>query len=118
MTDLESPTNDALWASRSSGQLDGCAELRHGGRLVFEIDMSQRLPAGVADDEAGVRFLDGPGRREAAGFAIGWLASSLRSGALAPRDDFCSIHAHSVCSFNVENLQAPSWISVNREGSI
>ena len=47
-----------------------------------------------------------------------WLASSLRRGALAPRGDFWSIHAHSVCSFNVENLQAPSWISVNREGSI
>jgi hypothetical protein len=30
-------------------------------RLVLEIDVSERLPVGVADDEAGVRFLGEPG---------------------------------------------------------
>jgi hypothetical protein len=35
-------------------------------RLLLEIDVGERLPVGVADDEAGVGLLDGPGRREAA----------------------------------------------------
>jgi hypothetical protein len=35
--------------------------------LLLEIDVGQRLPVGVADDEAGGILLDGPGRREAAG---------------------------------------------------
>ena len=35
-------------------------------RLVLEIDVGERLPIGVADDEAGVGLLGGPGRREAA----------------------------------------------------
>ena len=35
-------------------------------RLVLEIDVGQRLPVGVTDDEAGLGLLDGPGRREAA----------------------------------------------------
>ena len=39
---------------------------RAPSRLVLEIDIGQRLPAGVADGETGVGFLDGPGRREAA----------------------------------------------------
>ena len=34
--------------------------------LLLEIEVGQRLPVGVADDEAGVGLLDGPGRREAA----------------------------------------------------
>ena len=34
---------------------------------VLEIDVGQRLPVGVADDEAGVGFIDGPRRWEAAG---------------------------------------------------
>ena len=34
--------------------------------LLLAIDVSERLPVGVADDEAGVGFLDGPGRREVA----------------------------------------------------
>ena len=34
--------------------------------LLLEIDVGERLPVGVADDEAGVGFLDGPGRREVA----------------------------------------------------
>jgi hypothetical protein len=32
-------------------------------RLLLEIDVGERLPVGVADDEARVGFLDGPGRR-------------------------------------------------------
>jgi hypothetical protein len=36
-------------------------------RLVLEIDIGKRLSVGVADNEAGVLFLDGLGRREAAG---------------------------------------------------
>ena len=35
-------------------------------RLLPLIDVGERLPVGVADDEAGVGFLGGPGRREAA----------------------------------------------------
>ena len=31
--------------------------------LLLEIDVGERLPVGVADDEAGVRLLDGPGRQ-------------------------------------------------------
>ena len=40
---------------------------RPSARFILEIDVSER-PVGVADDEAGVGLLDGPGRREAAGF--------------------------------------------------
>ena len=36
-------------------------------RLLLKIDVSQRLPVGVADDIAGLSLLDRPGRREAAG---------------------------------------------------
>ena len=39
---------------------------RSAAGLIFEIDVGERLPVGVADDEAGVGLLDGPGRREAA----------------------------------------------------
>ena len=35
-------------------------------RLLIEIDVGERLPVGVADDEAGVRLFGGPRRREAA----------------------------------------------------
>ena len=38
---------------------------RPPSRLLLEIDVGERLPVGVADDEAGVGLLDGPGRREA-----------------------------------------------------
>ena len=31
--------------------------------LILEIHVGERLPVGVADDEGGVGFLDGPGRR-------------------------------------------------------
>jgi hypothetical protein len=43
-------------------------------RLLLEIDVGERLPVGVADDEAGVGLLDGPGRREAA-LHLGFPAS-------------------------------------------
>jgi hypothetical protein len=33
-------------------------------RLIFEVGIGQRLPLAVANDEAGVCFLNGPGRRE------------------------------------------------------
>jgi hypothetical protein len=36
-------------------------------RLILEIDVRERLPVGVADNETGVGLLGGPGRREAAG---------------------------------------------------
>jgi hypothetical protein len=35
--------------------------------LILEVDVGERLPVGVADDEADVDFLNGPGRRESAG---------------------------------------------------
>jgi hypothetical protein len=35
-------------------------------RLLLAIDVGERLPAGVADDETGLLLLDRPGRREAA----------------------------------------------------
>ena len=39
---------------------------RPSARLIFEIHVGHRLSVGVADDEAGVGFLGGPERREAA----------------------------------------------------
>jgi hypothetical protein len=39
---------------------------RSPSRLVLEIDVGECLPIVVADDEARVGLLDGPGRREAA----------------------------------------------------
>jgi len=48
-----------------------CQLRRAPPQLLLEIDIGERLPVGVADDEApsiqlGVGFLDGPRRREAA----------------------------------------------------
>jgi hypothetical protein len=40
-------------------------------RLLLEIDAGERLPVAVADDEAGVRFFDDPGRR-GSGAAEAW----------------------------------------------
>ena len=54
---------------RSSSRFDDfeCyGRSRAVARLLFEIDVSERLPVGVADDEAGFGFLGGPGGREAA----------------------------------------------------
>jgi hypothetical protein len=56
---------------------------RPPSRLLLAIDVSERLPVGVADDEAGVGLLDGPGRREAARHGCGpglYAAASPRSG--------------------------------------
>jgi hypothetical protein len=36
---------------------------RPSARFIFEIHVGQRLPVGVADDEAGVGLLGGPGRQ-------------------------------------------------------
>jgi len=38
---------------------------RSPSRLVLEIDIRERLPVVIADDETRGLFLDGPGRREA-----------------------------------------------------
>ena len=43
---------------------------RASTRLILEVDVDQRLPVGVADDEAGVGLLDGLGRRKAAEFVL------------------------------------------------
>jgi hypothetical protein len=50
----------------SSGSLAMFAAMRHASSRVIEVGVGQRLPLAVADDEAGVRLLDGLGRREAA----------------------------------------------------
>jgi hypothetical protein len=39
---------------------------RAPSRLLLEVDVGERLPVGVADNEADVGLLDGPGRRKAA----------------------------------------------------
>ena len=52
--------------------------------FILAIDVGERLPISVADDEAGVGLLDGPGRREAArrrrGATIAKGCSHLRGG--------------------------------------
>jgi hypothetical protein len=58
--------------------------------LLLEIDVGERLPAGVADDETGVRLLDGPGRgkRRGSGMAsdghASWRGGSARAGPSLP----------------------------------
>ena len=39
---------------------------RRPGPPILEVDAGERLPVVMADDEAGVGLLDGPGRREGA----------------------------------------------------
>jgi hypothetical protein len=56
---------------------------RSPSRLILEIDVRERLPVGVADDEAGVGLLDGPGRREAARRATWWMLSGYLQTAQA-----------------------------------
>ena len=56
---------------------------RTPSRLLFEIDVGERLPVGVADDEAGVGFLDGPGRLGMRG-----LRWNLRRSFLGRREAF------------------------------
>jgi hypothetical protein len=48
-----------LWAAGSTSVTNGPPS-----RLVLEIGVGQRLPVVIADDEAGVRLLGRPGRRE------------------------------------------------------
>jgi hypothetical protein len=59
---------------RASSRVIWCAAERRP-RLLLEIDVGERLPIGIADDEAspiqlGVGLVDGPGRREAGGERI------------------------------------------------
>ena len=49
---------------RASSRVSRCAAERRPGSSSKHV--GERLPVGVADDEASVRFLDGPGQREAA----------------------------------------------------
>jgi hypothetical protein len=53
--------------TRASAHATAAPGRRPPARLLLEVHVGARLPVGVADDEAGVRLLDGPGRREAAG---------------------------------------------------
>jgi hypothetical protein len=47
---------------RASSRVSSLAAARRA-RLLLEIDVGERLPGRIADDEAGVRRLDGLGRR-------------------------------------------------------
>ena len=76
------------------GDVDGDAPrlvARHQSRrrspagLLLEIDVSQRLAGVILHDEAGVRFLDGPRRREAAGGHVGLVDRPL-VGIIAGRE--------------------------------
>ena len=83
----------AMFASirRASSRVSSFAA-RTPARLILEIDIGQFLPGVVLHDEAGVHFLDGPGRREAgAGIGgshtgkrrlIGVAPTTIRSGRL------------------------------------
>jgi hypothetical protein len=50
---------------RASSRVRRCAAERRS-KLSLEIDVGERLPVGVADDEAGLLLVDQPGRRDAA----------------------------------------------------
>ena len=51
----------------ASGAFASADLVRQGrGRLILEIDISERLAVVVADNKTGVLFHDGPWRREAA----------------------------------------------------
>jgi hypothetical protein len=49
---------------------------RRGGRLVFAVHVGQRLPAGIADDEEGVRRWEAAGR----GHALVAVRPQFRAG--------------------------------------
>src|SRR4029077_2921287 len=68
-----------------AGEQLGC---RASARLLLEIDVGNRLPVGVADDEAGVGLLDGPGRREA---ALGHGLLEYRRRPSAPVIGICQV---------------------------
>jgi hypothetical protein len=63
---------EALRACRAGEQLGRGAP----SRLPLEIGVGERLPLVIADDEAGVRLLGGPGRREAAGLRHGSVVTA------------------------------------------
>jgi TPR repeat protein len=61
------PRNElAMISTRGSDAAVAAPTPRAPPRLLLEINIGKPLPVGVADDEASVRPLDGPGRREAA----------------------------------------------------
>jgi hypothetical protein len=51
---------------RASSRVSSLAAERRPGSSSIEIDVGERLPVGVADDETGVCLFGDPGRREAA----------------------------------------------------
>ena len=119
---------DSIGFSRNPSSGDDVGEQQRGEQNTAHL-MTNRELVGVVlsgggpqalgalrDSEKGVRFPDDPRRREAAG--CGGSASSLRGGALTPSANLCRLHAHAVRLLYEQNLQAPTWISVNREGSI
>jgi hypothetical protein len=55
-------------------------------RLILEINITDRLPIAVADDETRIGLFDDPRRREAARFWHGWMIARLHpvSGASKP----------------------------------
>ena len=69
-----------------------CSGVPSADRLFLEIAEGERLPVGVADDEAFFGFRDCPGRREAASPDHGWInyygqfyRAQLRSNSAAYR---------------------------------
>ena len=56
----------AMVGGDAAGFLVGEMHHRSPAGLLLEIDVSQRHASATLDDEAGVRFLHGPRRREAA----------------------------------------------------
>jgi hypothetical protein len=61
-----------LAATRRASSLVSSLLTASGGTptgLILEIDVSERLPVGVADNEAGIGLLDGPGRSVGTGGA-------------------------------------------------
>jgi hypothetical protein len=52
---------------------------RATARLHLEVDVGERLPAGFADDEAGLLLVDRPARREAAAGCRALTGPTIRS---------------------------------------
>ena len=51
---------------RASSRVRRCAATR-SSRLLLDVDVGQRVPVVIADDETGIGLFGGPRRREAAG---------------------------------------------------
>jgi hypothetical protein len=64
--DLASLNNSTTYHDPSRLVLAKQLGRRSPARLILEINVSELLPAVVAHDKAGIQFLDGPGRPEAA----------------------------------------------------